>query len=70
MRKRQRRLVWAALLATGVAFQVYIPNGCAQFALEYATSALDTCAIVNCSSSAFFDFCAPVRLLVDCPTAP
>lgn len=70
MRKRHRRLVWAALLTTGVTFQVYVPNGCGQFALEYAVQALDSCAIVNCNSSAFFDFCAPVRLLDDCPTAP
>lgn len=70
MRNRKRRFYLAALLSSGVAFQVYIPNGCGQFALEYAASAFDTCAVVNCSSSAFFDFCQPVRLLVDCPTVP
>lgn len=65
MRTFHRRfLALLALTGGGTLFQV---TGCARFAFESAAAAFDTCAVVNCTSSTFFDFCSPVVLLVDCP---
>ena len=38
-------------------------------AFDLALNTFDFCAVLNCDSGAFFDFCAPVAILVDCPTA-
>jgi hypothetical protein len=63
------RIKWfwltAACLA-GTAFQA-LPTGCSQFFAYQAISSLDLCAILNCGGGAFFNFCSPIRILIDCP---
>lgn len=58
-----------AVLAGGVTFQtVYQGNGCAQFATGFGLSALNFCAVLNCTSaSGLFNLCEPTVLLIDCP---
>jgi len=69
MRRGSRRRLLALLTAAslGTVFQVFLPGGCADYALATGLSAVDFCSVFNCTQGSFFNFCAPVRLLVDCP---
>ncbi len=65
-----RTKVTAALVLCGAAtvFQTgLVPQGCAQIALQTAVGLFDECAVLNCAGGSFFNFCEPVRLLIDCP---
>ena len=61
---RRRMLALCAMCAAGVVFQ--IPAGCATFGAQAIISSFNACSVLNCESGAFFDFCAPIPLLVDC----
>jgi len=70
MAKIRRKLaVFTAICTAGVVFQTggFLPAGCAQFGYETALAVFDACAVLNCTSGTFFNFCSPVQVLVDCP---
>jgi hypothetical protein len=64
--KRFRWLLIAAAISGGTIFQT---NGCAEYYVTSAASALDFCSVFNCSGGSFFDFCNPVPVFADCPNA-
>jgi len=64
---RKRKLLAAILICgTGVAFQA-LPTGCADYMSAQVLSGFNFCSVFNCTGGTFFNFCEPVRLLVDCP---
>jgi hypothetical protein len=65
MAARRKFWVLLALCTTATVFQLF-PANCASFIAEGALNAFDFCAVVNCASSTFFDFCNPAPLLLDC----
>jgi hypothetical protein len=65
-RKTRRRVALAGLGLFATLFQ-FFPSGCAQYYAYGGVNAFDFCAILNCTSSTYFDLCEPIVLLVDCP---
>ena len=65
-RLRNKLLVLTALCGLGTLFQI-VPGSCTNYLVYYALSSVDFCSILNCSGASFFNFCSPVKLLVDCP---
>jgi hypothetical protein len=63
---KTRWLAISALLAGGYVFQI-LPSGCAQFSFQAFLTGVNFCGIFNCGQGAFFNFCDPTLLLVDCP---
>ena len=64
---RKRKLWTAALIcAVGTVCQP-LAGGCANYITQQALASFDFCAVFNCTGGTFFNFCEPVRLLVDCP---
>ncbi len=63
--RRRRLMALVAALGAGVTFQ--FQNGCKDYYALGAVTAVDFCSILNCTGGSFFNFCAPVQLLVDCP---
>ena len=59
--------LWLLLAACGAGtlFQV-TPGSCSDYFLVHGLTALDFCAIFNCTGGAFFDLCNPIPLFVDC----
>lgn len=67
-RARRRALAALAICAAATLLQTgLVPQGCAQFALQLGVGLFDACSVLNCTSGTFFNFCDPIRLLVDCP---
>lgn len=58
--------LFAAAACAGMLFQA---AGCANLALQQVTTALDFCAVLNCTGGSFFNLCDPVILFYDCPNA-
>lgn len=69
MARRKRRLLAALMIVgAGTAFQTgLVPSGCPQFGAQLGAFMFDWCAVLNCSSGTFFNFCSPAPLLLDCP---
>lgn len=69
---RKRMLALTALATGGILFQNVpgLPGGCVQLAGTGLVAGFDFCAVINCSSGTFFDFCDDnsIFVLVDCPT--
>jgi hypothetical protein len=66
--KRNKKLLAAILVCgAGTVFQA-LPNGCVNYLTQQVLAGFNTCAVLNCAGGTFFNFCTPVRLLVDCPT--
>ena len=67
MSRRNKKLAaWFAVAAAGTSFQF---NGCLEFAASSALQSVDFCSVLNCEDGAFFNFCAPIIILSDCPAA-
>ena len=65
---RKRKLLAAILVfGAGVVFQA-LPSSCTNYLTQEALASFNFCAVLNCTGGTFFNFCTPVRLLVDCPT--
>jgi len=64
--KRARTIGLLAALSAGTIFQMGY-GGCTQLYTNVALNAVDFCAVFNCESGTFFNFCSPVPLLADCP---
>ncbi|MFO0837811.1 MAG: hypothetical protein U1D55_04745 [Phycisphaerae bacterium] len=63
----RRKLIAAfALCAGGTLFQL-LPGSCYQLVANQAVVAFDFCGVLNCEGGAFFNFCEPIVLFVDCP---
>ncbi|MGE0481981.1 MAG: hypothetical protein AB7Q17_16085 [Phycisphaerae bacterium] len=68
MSKQKRRLLTFAAILGGTLLQVpFTPSGCYQYGTGVLASAFDFCSVVNCTGGAFFNFCDPVVVFVDCP---
>jgi hypothetical protein len=65
--RRAKLYMLLAALSVGTALQVGT-NGCAEYYVAGALGAVDLCKVFNCEGGTFFNFCTPVKLLVDCPT--
>ena len=65
--KRNKKVLAAILMCgVGTLFQT-LPTGCASYVTQETLAAFNFCAVFNCTGGTFFNFCAPVRLLLDCP---
>ena len=67
MTPRRKLIALVAALSAGTVLQ-YTPTGCGQYAGQVVASTVNFCAVLNCSGSAFFNFCSPQIVLIDCPT--
>lgn len=67
MRLSRTKWLWLTVACMGGTVFQGLPTGCSQFFTYQAISSLDFCSILNCSGGAFFNFCSPVRILLDCP---
>jgi hypothetical protein len=53
-----------AVVAGGLLLQV--PTSCAEFTATIGVTSLDFCSLLNCEGSAYFDFCDPILIFIDC----
>ncbi|MBL8880427.1 MAG: hypothetical protein JNG88_15040 [Phycisphaerales bacterium] len=67
MRNSRIRWFWLTAACVGGTLFQALPTGCSQFFAYQAISSLDFCAVLNCGGGAFFNFCSPVQILLDCP---
>lgn len=65
-----KKKLWTAMLVcgSGMVFQAF-PTGCTQYMTQQVLSSFDFCSVFNCEGGTFFDFCSPVALFADCPSA-
>lgn len=64
---RKKFLAFLTTFGMATVLQVQFgPSGCNQFIATGALSAFDFCSVLNCTGGAFFNFCNPVQLLIDC----
>ena len=62
---RRKMFALCSLFGGATVFQV-LPGTCAESILYQGLSALDFCAVLNCTGGSFFNFCNPIVLFIDC----
>lgn len=67
-RSKKKFLALSAICTAGTLLQTgLVPTSCAQYYLDSTLTALDFCAVFNCTPGTFFNLCEPVPLFWDCP---